>query len=75
MQPETMSLNLEEFANGELSAKINQALKKVQENCLDLNTPFKNKRAISVKIGFTMDNIAKYLEFELAELSNVTVVA
>lgn len=46
-------LNLNELAEGALQEKINTAMRKVLENMQDPNTPYKVKRGITVKIGFT----------------------
>ena len=46
-------LNLNEIAEGALQEKINTAMRKVLENMQDPNTPYKVKRGITVKIGFT----------------------
>lgn len=46
-------LNLNEIAEGALQEKINAAMRKVLENMQDPNTPYKVKRGITVKIGFT----------------------
>lgn len=46
-------LNLNEIAEGALQEKINAAMRKVLENMQDPNTPYKVKRGITIKIGFT----------------------
>ena len=46
-------LNLNEIAEGALQEKINAAMRKVLENMQDPNTPYKVKRGITVKLGFT----------------------
>lgn len=46
-------LNLNEIAEGALQEKINAAMREVLENMQDPNTPYKVKRGITVKIGFT----------------------
>ncbi|MCI8925229.1 MAG: hypothetical protein HFI45_14750 [Lachnospiraceae bacterium] len=46
-------LNLNEIADGALQEKINAAMRKVLENMQDPNTPYKVKRGITVKLGFT----------------------
>jgi len=45
-------VNLEEFAGGALQEKFDMAMGKVLENMQDPNTPWKNKRSITVKITF-----------------------
>ena len=46
-------LNLNEIADGALQEKINAAMRKVLENMQDPNTPYKVKRGLTVKLGFT----------------------
>lgn len=46
-------LKLEEFMGGALQERANAAMKKVLENMQDPNTPYKVKRGIIIKIGFT----------------------
>lgn len=48
-------LNLGEFAGGALQEKANAAMKRVLENMQDPNTPYKVKRGITIKIGFTQN--------------------
>lgn len=45
-------VNLEEFAGGALQEKFDDAMDKVLANLMDPNTPWKNKRRISVEITF-----------------------
>lgn len=48
-------LKLEEFMGGALQERVNAAMKKVLENMQDPNTPYKVKRGITIKIGFTQN--------------------
>lgn len=48
-------LKLEEFAGGALQEKANAAMQRVLENMQDPNTPYKTKRGITIKIGFTQN--------------------
>lgn len=48
-------INLEEFAGGALQEQFNDAMGKVLVNMQDLNTSFKAKREITVKVTFTQD--------------------
>lgn len=48
-------LKLEELAGGALQEKANAAMQRVLENMQDPNTPFKVKRCIMIKIGFTQN--------------------
>ena len=45
-------VNLEEFAGGALQEKFDGAMDQVLQNLMDPNTPWKNKRAITVKVTF-----------------------
>lgn len=45
-------INLDDLAGGELGAQFQVAAKKVIENLLDPNTPYKNKRGITIKLTF-----------------------
>jgi hypothetical protein len=48
-------LDLNKFAGGILLEKFNGALKEVIQNMQDPNTSFKNKRGITISIGFTQN--------------------
>ena len=45
-------VNLETFAGGALQEKFDAAMEQVLANMLDPNTPWKNKREITVKVTF-----------------------
>ena len=45
-------INLDDLAGGELGVQFQAAAKKVIENLLDPNTPYKNKRGITIKLTF-----------------------
>lgn len=45
-------VNLETFAGGALQEKFDDAMEKVLANMLDPNTPWKNKRKITVDVTF-----------------------
>lgn len=45
-------INLDDLAGGELGVQFQAAAKKVVENLLDPNTPYKNKRRITIKLTF-----------------------
>lgn len=45
-------VNLDDLAGGELGVQFQAAAKKVVENMLDPNTPYKNKRGITIKLTF-----------------------
>lgn len=48
-------LKLEDIAGGALQEKANAAMKKILENLQDPNTPWKNKRSITIKLSFTQN--------------------
>ena len=48
-------LKLEDIAGGALQEKANAAMRKVLDNMQDPNTPWKNKRAITIKLSFTQN--------------------
>ena len=48
-------VNLEEFAGGALQEKFDDAFEKIVSNMLDPNTPWKNKRKISVEVTLTQN--------------------
>ena len=47
--------NLQEIAGGALREKANQALQQVLNNMQNPNTPWKNKRAVTIKMTFTQN--------------------
>ena len=50
-----MEISLQELAGGALQDKVNQAFEKVMQNMQDPNTPWKNKRKITVGITFAQN--------------------
>lgn len=48
-------LKLENIAGGALQEKANAAMIKILENLQDPNTPWKNKRSITIKLSFTQN--------------------
>lgn len=50
-----MEISLQELAGGALQEKVNQAFEKVMQNMQDPNTPWKNKRKITVEITFAQN--------------------
>lgn len=46
------NVNLRELASGAVQEKFEQAMEKVISNLQDPNTPWKNKRAITIRITF-----------------------
>lgn len=65
-------VNLEEFAGGALQEKFDRAFEQVTENMLDLNTPFKNKRVITIKVALTQNELR---DDSVAEVSVETKLA
>lgn len=55
MEEKMNVLSLNELAGGALQEKANAAMQKVLENMQDPNTPWKNKRAINIKIAFVQN--------------------
>ena len=49
------TIDLNQFAGGVLQEKFNRALTEVIKNLQDPNTSFKNKRGITITIGFTQN--------------------
>ena len=60
-------INLEQFASGALAEKFNIALREVLENIADPNTPWKNKRKLTIELEF--------LPNEERELTMVDIVS
>ena len=47
-----IEISLDKLAGGELGEQFQEAAKKVIANMLDPNTPYKNKRGITIKLTF-----------------------
>ncbi|MEG2649229.1 MAG: replication terminator protein [Anaerovoracaceae bacterium] len=58
-------INLESFMEGGFSERINEGIEEVSQNIADLNTDWKKKREITIKVVFETN--------EARELTNVTV--
>ena len=65
-------VNLEEFAGGALQEKFDRAFEQVTENMLDVNTPYKNKRVITIKVALTQNELR---DDSVAEVSVETKLA
>lgn len=65
-------VNLEQFAGGALQEKFDRAFEQVAENMLDVNTPYKNKRVITIKVAL-IQNEAR--DDSVAEVSVETKLA
>lgn len=50
-----LNVDLESFAGGALSEKVNIALEQVVRNLLDPGTPYKPKRKITIDMEFAQD--------------------
>lgn len=48
-------IELQELANGDLQENFQKALEEVAENMSNLNTPWKNKREIIIKLSFNQN--------------------
>lgn len=46
-----LNIDLENFAGGELAEKFEDAMEKVIANMMDPNTPYKNKRKITINLS------------------------
>jgi len=70
-------LRLENIAGGALQEKANAAMRKVIDNMQDPNTPWKNKRQITIKITFIQNedrddtSVAVSVDAKLAPVSPV----
>lgn len=51
------SVNLSEFAGGALQEKFDMAFHSVLDNLQDVNTPYKNKRVLTVKVAFLQNEL------------------
>lgn len=51
------NLKLAELAGGALQEKFETSLQKVLENMLDLRTPYRDKRSITIKLSFTQNEM------------------
>lgn len=58
-------INLEKFMEGAFSERVNEGIGEVSRNIADLNTDWKKKRELTVKLVFETN--------EARELTNVTV--
>lgn len=55
MTEKKINLNLDQLANGGVQELFDMNVKKILENIQDLNTEPKNKRVMTIKIGFIPD--------------------
>ncbi len=59
-------LSLGSVAGGALQEKANAAMKKVLDNLLDPNTPWKNKRQITIRLGFSQNETRDDMSVDVA---------
>ncbi len=48
-------IDLNKFAGGTLQEKFNDAMREIAQNMKDPNTSYRNKRGITISIGFTQN--------------------
>ena len=59
-----LNIDLENLAGGELAEKFEDAMKKVVANMMDPNTPYKNKRKISINLSLEQNDNRDYVAIE-----------
>lgn len=59
------AIGLQELVGGALQEKFNKAFEKVVENLQDINTPYKNKREINIKLKFTQNELRDDVSVEV----------
>ena len=67
-------VNLEEFAGGALQEKFDEAFDKVIQNMLDPNTPWKNKRKITVEVTLEQDEMRRDTAVHVAVVAKLAPV-
>lgn len=67
-------VNLEEFAGGALQEKFDVAMDQVLQNLMDCNTPWKNKRSITVKVTFEQNEDRDDVSVDVAVESKLAPV-
>lgn len=67
-------VSLEEFTGGALQEKFDVALEKVLENMTDPNTPWKNKRGVTVKITFQQNEERNDVSVDVAAETKLAAV-
>lgn len=66
---------LQDFAGGALQENFTKAFNEVIKNMQDPNTPYKNKRAITIKLGFTQNEIRDDSKCEISVETKLAPVA
>lgn len=67
-------VNLETFAGGALQEKFNDAMDKVLQNMMDPNTPWKNKRKITVEVTFEQNEDRDDTNVDVSVVSKLAAV-
>ena len=67
-------VNLEEFEGGALQEKFDEAFDKVIQNMLDPNTPWKNKRKITVEVTLEQDEMRQDTAVHVAVVAKLAPV-
>ncbi len=67
-------VNLETFAGGALQEKFDDAMEKVLQNMTDPNTPWKNKRKITVEVTFEQDETRDDASVEVSVVPKLAAV-
>lgn len=67
-------VNLETFAGGALQEKFDSAMEQVLQNLMDCNTPWKNKRAINVKVTFEQNEDRNDVSVDVAVETKLAAV-
>lgn len=69
--------DLSEFANGEIQEQFDKAMQEVFQNMQDVNTPYKPKRSITIKVSFEQNearddmNVDVSIDRKLASASTI----
>lgn len=69
------NFELQDFAGGALQENFTKAFNEVIKNMQDPNTPYKNKRAITIKIAFTQNEIRDDSKCEISVDTKLAPVA
>lgn len=59
-------ISLDQFADGKLAARVNEALKEIFENIKDPNTEFKKKRELNIKMKFATGEARDLSDVEIS---------
>ncbi len=67
-------VNLESFAGGALQEKFDDAMDKVLQNMMDPNTPWKNKRKITVEVTFEQNEDRDDTSVDVSVITKLSAV-